>query len=85
MRIVIKEKDSKKPIIICIPTRFICNSLTAAVAGKIISKHLNADLATRQCVKLARAINKARADLHKRHEPFVEVIEADGDSVRIKL
>ena len=82
----VKVKDPKEGgINIRLPTRMFVNSLTASIAGSIVSKHSDVKLTVPQCIKFARAVNKAKVMLRRQGLPLVEVHSADGEDVLVSL
>ncbi len=81
MLIRIKEKDGAK-LFIPIPTGLVANRLTAHIAAKGARKY-GVTLTGRQISTLFKAIRR-----YKKAHPdwiFVEVQDADGDYVMVKL
>lgn len=86
MKIIINSSDENKEIKIKIPGRLIFNSVTAAVAPKLISKEEGPEftLTGKQLRLLVREINRFR----RKHKDWVLVEVEDGETgerVVIKL
>ncbi len=81
MRIVVKENEGRR-IRILMPTGLVFNGVTAGIASKQLEKY-GTNITRKQMMALIKAMKR-----YRRAHPewvLVEVRDADGDFVQVKL